>query len=88
MFGYMTAREALAAGFTHHGSYYGVPCWIGGLDTPPSEWLMVATKWAPMEYVMTFFHHVEGTLRPLLFPDDEPAFQFKVMQPIARAALP
>lgn len=80
MFGYMTAREALSKGFTHHGDYYGIPCWIGGLYSHDS--IMVATKWAPLELLMTVFHVIEGVLRPILFPMDPPCFQFRVREPI------
>lgn len=75
MLGYMTASEAKSQGFTHHGSYFGIPCWIGN---PEQEGMMVATKWAPMEPVMTAFHYIEGFMRSVLFPDDPPCFQFAV----------
>lgn len=58
MFGFMTKDEALKAGFTHHGSYYGIPLWITDSETP-----MVATKWEPLEYVMTMFHYIEGFIQ-------------------------
>lgn len=80
--GYMTAAEAQAEGFTHHGKYFGVPIWVGNVDDDTGG-LMVATKWQPMEWVMTAMHHIEGTLRPLLFPNDPPAFQFWIGAPIA-----
>jgi len=31
---------------------------------------------------MTLLHHVEGTLRPLIYPDEPTAFQFWVGAPI------
>ena len=79
---YMTGREAKSKGFTHHGSYYGIPCWIGGLTAQYDDGLMVAAKWAPMEHLMTVFHYLEANLRPLKFPNDPPCFQFKVGEPI------
>lgn len=72
--GYMTAREAKAQGFTHHGKYFGIPVWIGH----PGEQMMVATKWAPMEYLMTAFHFIEGFILATFFPEREPMFQFLV----------
>lgn len=83
LLGYMTACEALREGFTHHGSYYGIPVWVaeGGPDG-----LMVATKWAPLEYVMTVFHYIEGLLRSVFDPDDVPTFQFMVGKPIDGSA--
>lgn len=75
MLGYMTKREALANGFTNHGKYYGIPLWVAP-DGP--DGMMVATKWAPAELLMTVFHVFEGVIRPVLFPEDEPVFQFMV----------
>ena len=46
MLGYMTERQAKANSFTHHGSYYGIPVWIGD----PHGEFRVATKWAPFEF--------------------------------------
>lgn len=77
MLGYMTAREAIENGFTNHGSYYGIPCWIGGINSY-DDGLRVAAKWAPMEYLMTLFHVIEANLRPLKFPNEPPVFQFLV----------
>lgn len=71
MLGYMTAKEAIGQGFTHHGKYFGIPLWVA-----PEKDFMVATKWAPMEYVMSAFHVIEGFLREAFYPDDEPHFQF------------
>jgi hypothetical protein len=77
MLGYMTIAQAKSYGFTNHGSYFGIPCYI----CDDSDF-MVATKWAPMEYLMTAFHVIEQTLRPMMFPDDPPGFQFKVGSPL------
>ena len=74
MLGYMTKKEALAGGFTHHGSYYGIPLWIGD----PEGKFMVATKWAPMELLMTAAHYIEAFLEMVFFPDEEPGFRFWV----------
>ena len=77
MLGYTTAKKAKEAGFTHHGSYFGIPCWIA-----PDKGFMVATKWAPMEYVMSAAHVVEGAVRAFLYPFDEPCFQFHLGEEI------
>lgn len=68
--GHMTAAEALAHGFTHHGKYHGIPVWL----SPASPSFQVATKWAPMEALMTVVTTLEA-----VFSD---AFKFKVGQPI------
>lgn len=81
MLGYMNAQTAKAEGFTHHGSYYGIPVWMSDDDNNP----MVATKWAGFEPVMTCFHYVEAVCNALL--DREPTFMFKLGQPIAQQGL-
>jgi len=70
--GYETAEAAKADGFTHHGSYYGIPCWIGDVHGD----FQVMTKWAPMELVMTAFHYIEGFMNDML--GNEPSFMFKL----------
>ena len=78
MLGYMTERQAKANNFTHHGSYYGIPVWIGD----PHGEFRVATKWAPFEFLMSAAHGIEGFLRAMFFPDSPPAFRFVVKRPI------
>jgi len=75
MFGYMSAKNALKSGFTHHGKYYGIPVWVGGFD---SEAPIVAAKWSPMEYAMTAAHYIEGFINSVFYPDREPMFQFLI----------
>lgn len=79
LIGYITEREAAEHGFTHHASYYGLPVWIGDLDT---EAPMVATKWAPAEWLMSAMHVIEGLMLTVFFPEREPSFMFKVGAPI------
>lgn len=57
LLGYMTEKQAIAEGFTHHGAMYGFPCWIGD---PDGEAPMVATKWAPVEALVTLGHWITG----------------------------
>jgi len=78
MLGYMTERQAKANGFTHHGSYYGIPVWI----RDPHGEFCVATKWAPFEWLMTAAHVFEGFLLSTFFPERPPAFRFIVKRPI------
>ena len=74
--GIMTAAEAKAAGFTHHGSYYGIPLWMGDVD---SDGPSVAVKWVPLDCVMDLFIHIEGLFFPLVHgADAEPMFMFKI----------
>jgi hypothetical protein len=73
MLGYMAAKQAKEYGFAHHGSYFGIPVWICH-----SSSMMVATKWAPMEYLISAMHYVEAFMCSVLYPNDEPAFRFMV----------
>lgn len=77
MLGYMTAKEAKEHGFTNHASYFGIPVYVS-MDAD----FNVATKWAALEPVFTLFTVIEQFLRPLMFPNDEPSFQFKVGRPL------
>lgn len=70
--GYCTAKEAVSLGFTHDGDYYKIPCWIGDIHGD----FQVMTKWAPMEYVMTAFHYIEGFMNDML--GNEPSFMFRL----------
>lgn len=85
MLGFRTVEKAKAIGFTHHGSYYGVPIYLGFAGDPHAdveEGPAIAVKWAPMDLVFDLFAWMEQTVRPMMFPDDEPGFQFKVGDPI------
>lgn len=80
MLGYMTATAAKAAGYTNHGSYYGIPTWMGDIDTGCP---LVAAKWAPLDFLMMAASVIEGLLFPLVHgADAEPVFALKVGQGI------
>lgn len=79
--GYTTKAEAIAAGCTHHGSYYGIPLWMGDVD---SDCPLVFAKWAPLEWLMMGFTYIECLLWPLVHDPDAPlGFLFKIKGPIA-----
>jgi len=74
--GIITAAEAKAQGFTHHGSYYGIPLWMGDVE---SDGPSVAVKWVALDYVMDLFMVIEGFMFPLVHgADAEPMFMFKI----------
>lgn len=76
MLGYCTKKEAIEHGCTHNGSYYGIPCWMGDIET---DCPLVFAKWAPLDYLMVLFSYVEGFIWPMIHGADvEPAFMFKV----------
>ena len=74
LFGYITRAAAVAEGFTHEGTYYGIPVWV---EDPHGE-MIVATKWAPMECLMPLFHSIEGICHTLR--GTEPTFMFRVWE--------
>lgn len=76
MLGYTTALEAIALGCTHHGSYYGIPIWLGDID---GEAPLAFAKWAPLDLLIPVFSCIEGLLFPLVHgADAQPMFMFKV----------
>lgn len=78
MLGYMNAKAAIAKGFTHHGKYYGVPVWLA----PDDPEFPVIAKWSPLEVAISAAVFIEQTIRPVIFPNDEPCFQFEIGTPI------
>lgn len=78
MLGYMTQDEAKKNGFTHHGKYYGIPLWVAD---PEGEFI-IATKWAPLEWLLTPFHYIEAIVASVVLPDDEPCFRFWIGEKI------
>lgn len=54
MLGYITEKEALKMGFTHHGKCFGIPIWITDEEAP-----MVATKFVPFEFLLTVVQMIE-----------------------------
>lgn len=83
MIGYTTQAEAIAAGCTHHGSYYGIPLWMGDID---SEAPLVFAKWAPLDCLIGVFAMVEYLLAPLVYgPGADPGFRFKLLGEIKEA---
>lgn len=77
MLGYTTAIEAKRIGCSHYGSYYGIPIWMGDID---SQAPLAFAKWAPLDYLIPVFSVIEGFLFPLVHgPDAHPMFMFKVL---------
>lgn len=79
MLGYMTKKEALEEGFTHHGYYRFLPIWFAEREGDP-DCALVAAKIAwldwlfyPLQWWEGFMHAINGT---------EPTFKFKVGDPI------
>lgn len=76
--GFMTKHEALSEGFTHHGSYYGIPLWMTETDEP-----MICPKHILLEPVMDLFIAIEMFLFPLVHGEDaDPVFRFVIKSKI------
>lgn len=63
MFGYMDKNEAKAIGFTHQGKYFGIPLWLTHSQRP-----MIAAKWYPMEFIISFLQRAEVYVKSRWFP--------------------
>ncbi|MFW9286994.1 hypothetical protein [Glaesserella parasuis] len=55
MFGYKTKKQLLAEGYTHYGSLWGVPCYIGDVE---SESPVIATA----NFIPQWFLHVANCI--------------------------
>lgn len=78
MLGYITKKKALKMGATHHGSYYGIPLWMGDVD---GESPLVVAKFYPFEFflmpIVTFIEQAINDLK-----GNENLFMFRVVKPI------
>ncbi len=57
MFKYMSASTAKGYGFTHYGSFYGIPVYLTEGDNP-----MISVKIGFMEYIMDLAEIVKNGL--------------------------
>ena len=80
MLGYITEEKAKAEGFTHHGSYYGIPIWMGNVEAEDAG-PVIAAKWAPLELVMRLFHHIEAICQSIA-GHEQRGFWFNVKKEI------
>ena len=62
--------------FDHHGSYYGVPIYMG--DIGGQTYTMV--KWVIMEPVFDLFEILEPVMRRMFYGEDAVCFQFTVVK--------
>jgi len=66
--------------FDHHGSYYGVPIYLG--DIGGNHYTMV--KWVILEPVFDLFEMIEPTMRRMIYGEGSECFQFTVGKPIIK----
>ena len=80
MLGYTTKQQAIELGMTHYGTYYSIPIYLKGVFSGD---ITVMAKWRPIDCLISVVAQIEMFMRPLVFPDEEPVFQFVVFGPLA-----
>lgn len=76
MFGWVSEKMAKDEGFTHHASYYGVPIYWRNDDNA------VWCKHPALDILFDVAGFFEGLIRPVMFPDEQPCFQFRMVKKI------
>ena len=74
---YTTKEEAKKQGFTHNASYYGLPCYIGGIDIDDATPILEC-KIPALNVMLDVLSYIEGFISSICYPDDEPCFRIKV----------
>lgn len=77
MFGYIDRQKARSVGFTHQGTYFGIPLWLTSSTIP-----MVSAKWMPLELVVTLLRHIERIVKLAIQVDTEQMHQVKRVRAI------
>lgn len=75
----MSKQEALAAGYTNHGAYYGIPIWID-MDDPACP--AVQCKYVLMDWLFDIAGVLEAAFRSLTCPNEPYGFTFFVGESI------
>lgn len=78
MLGYITKKQAKNIGITHHGSYYGIPLWMGAID---GDSPMVFAKFYPFEFfLIPLITFIEQTINSIKGRPE--MYMFKVLKEI------
>ena len=74
-FRFISEAEAVAAGFTHHGKYCGIPIYVAGDHFRGIE---ISVKWKLLDYidVISLIAYVEMITRYII--GDERGFRFLI----------
>ncbi|MGX2974476.1 hypothetical protein ACWIUH_05770 [Ursidibacter arcticus] len=75
LFEYMTKDKLKAEGFTHYGSLWGVPIYIGDLDSGAP--ITMTANFIP-EWVLTVADWIIFTMHDLLNPYEDLQFAIKI----------
>lgn len=70
--GYITKKKALALGFTHHGSYWGIPVYMDNDEYCP----LICAKWIPLYCIFPLVETIEYILFFIVFQHEETYFRF------------
>lgn len=60
----LAEAEAFEAGFTHFGSYYGLPVYVGNLEFHEHEPIMITTKYYLADWLFTAISIIEWLVTP------------------------
>jgi len=74
---YITRARAIALGFNHEGTHFGVPVWCQ-YDEDIDEMGIVAAKFGPLEIVMEMGASVIQAANAFREPGDEYLFLFRI----------
>lgn len=73
---YMTRKRALAEGFTHEGTHYGIPIWFR-FDGEGAE---IAAKFAPLDFALELLGYLHQFFNMLLGEEYDFAFLVKPIE--------
>lgn len=71
----MNHKKAKEEGFTHYGSYYGIPVYLSEIE---SEAPVMAVKWNGFDFLLDMASHIEWIVSSTLYPDAELSFMIKI----------
>lgn len=69
----ITKEQALEIGFTHHGSYFGIPLWMTDSEQP-----FITVKFSCMNSTFDMANQIEGFLFHLFWPEEVRVTTFKI----------
>jgi hypothetical protein len=72
LIGYVTKKKALALGFTHHGSYWGIPIYMDDNNDCPT----ICAKWIPLYCLFPLVEFFEFFLFFIFCQGEQTYFRF------------
>lgn len=74
-FEYKTKKQLLAEGYTHHATLWGVPVYVGDIDSDAP--ITMTANFIP-DWVLTAADWVIFTIHSIVNPHDDLPFMFKI----------